>query len=119
MNDPTPAQVATLDPQIQWRAVTLINALRSVGIPAAIVAGGARRSVQQQTALYQSGKGVTSTLKSRHVLGMAFDLDILGMNRNDIPTWFWDLIGPWAESNLGLTWGGRWVRPYDPGHFQL
>lgn len=119
MIDPTPAQLATLDPQIRTKAITLLNGLRSVGIPAAIVPGGARRSQAEQLALYQSGKGVTSTVKSRHILGMAFDLDILGMNRDQIPKWFWDVVGPWAESRLGLTWGGRWIRPYDPGHFQL
>lgn len=119
MQDPTPAQLATLDPQMQRRAVELINALRAVGVPAAIVAGGARRSLAEQTKLYQSGTGVTSTVRSRHVVGMAFDLDVLGMNRNDIPRWFWDIVGPWAEERLGLRWGGRWSRPYDPGHFEL
>lgn len=119
MYDPTPEQVSTLDPAIRWRAITLINALRSLGIPAAIVEGGARRTAAQQLALYQSGTGVTATTKSRHVVGMAFDLDILGINRDAIPQWFWEVIGPWCETNLNLVWGGRWTRPYDPGHFQL
>lgn len=119
MNDKTQELVNTLDPAIAWRAATLINALRSAGVPAGIVTGGARRTVSDQLKLYKSGLGVTSTRKSRHITGMAFDLDILGMNRNDVPQWFWDLVGPWAESNLGLIWGGRWHSPYDPGHFQL
>jgi hypothetical protein len=28
------------------------------------------------------------------------------------------MIGPWAELSLGLKWGGRWLDPYDPGHFE-
>lgn len=119
MIDPTPAQLDSLDPQIRGRALTMLNILRSVGIPAIIAPLGARRSPQEQLALYTGGTGVTSTTSSRHVLGMAFDLDIAGLSRNDIPQWFWDLVGPWAESTLGLTWGGRWKQPYDPGHFQL
>lgn len=30
----------------------------------------------------------------------------------------WREIGHTAES-LGLEWGGRWKKPYDPGHVQL
>lgn len=119
MIDPTNEQLAGLDPQIRGRAIELLNVLRSVGVPAVIQPLGGRRTAGQQLALYSSGKGVTATTKSRHVVGMAFDLDILGMKRDDIPQWFWELIGPWAETRLGLTWGGRWRSPYDPGHFQL
>lgn len=119
MQDPTPGQIASLDPQIRDRAAILINALRGVGVPAVIQPLGARRSVAEQLKLYQSGTGVTATTKSRHVLGMAFDLDVYGLNRNDIPGWFWEIVGPWAEKSLGLVWGGRWKNPYDPGHFQL
>ena len=119
MLDPTPEQIGRLDIQIRGKAVAMVNVLRQMGIPAIVGPLGGRRTQAEQIALYQSGRGVTSTTASRHVVGMAFDLDIWGMNRNDIPTWFWNLLGPWAESSLGLTWGGRWQRPYDPGHFQL
>lgn len=119
VQDPTPDQLATLDPQIRGKAITLLNGLRSVGVPAIIVAGGARRTVAQQFQLFQSGSGVTSTTKSRHIVGMAFDLDVMGYKRDAIPDWWWWTVGPWAETNLGLVWGGRWKRPYDPGHFQL
>lgn len=30
----------------------------------------------------------------------------------------WQAIGHHAEA-LGLEWGGRWKKPYDPGHVQL
>jgi hypothetical protein len=30
----------------------------------------------------------------------------------------WQRIGTIAES-LGLRWGGRWVRPHDPGHVEF
>lgn len=117
--DPTPSQLNSLDPQIRQKALTMINALRQIGIPAIIGPLGGRRSTAEQLRLYQSSRGVTSTTKSRHITGMAFDLDIAGMGRDSIPAYFWEIVGPWAESALGLTWGGRWKNPYDPGHFQL
>lgn len=30
----------------------------------------------------------------------------------------WKVIGEEAEK-LGLVWGGRWVKPHDPGHVEL
>ena len=30
----------------------------------------------------------------------------------------WKVIGEEAE-RLGLRWGGRWIRPFDPGHVEL
>jgi hypothetical protein len=30
----------------------------------------------------------------------------------------WKVIGEEAE-RLGLVWGGRWVKPFDPGHVEL
>jgi hypothetical protein len=30
----------------------------------------------------------------------------------------WKVIGEQAE-RLGLVWGGRWQKPYDPGHVEL
>jgi hypothetical protein len=119
MTDPTLAQLRGLNYQMYSRAVALINDLRSVGVPAVIQPLGGLRTPSDQLKLYNSGTGVTSTTKSRHVTGMAFDLDVYGINRNSIPKSFWDIVGPYAEARYGLTWGGRWRQPYDPGHFQL
>jgi len=119
MNGQTEFEISRLNAQIQPKVIGLINELRSIGIPAVIRPLGGYRSASQQLSLYQSGKGVTSTTKSRHMLGMAFDLDIHGWDRNKIPTWWWNILGPYAEARYGLSWGGRWKQPYDPGHFQL
>jgi len=119
MNGQTEYEISRLNYQIQSRVIGLINDLRSVGVPAVIRDLGGYRTTSQQLSLYQSGKGVTSTTKSRHMLGMAFDLDVHGLNRDRIPTWWWNIVGPYAERAYGFTWGGRWKNPYDPGHFQL
>lgn len=90
-------------------------AARVAGYPVVITSG--RRTAEEQAALVRAG--VSATLRSRHVLGLAFDIDWQGWSRDDIPAWFWNLIGPWAEQNLYLRWGGRWKVPYDPGHFEM
>lgn len=117
MSDSTQALLNDLDPFLQTRAAFLINSLRDLGIPAVIVAQGGRRTVEEQARLVEAR--LSRTMRSKHVLGRAFDLDILGYRRDDIPRDFWNALGPWAEEYLGLTWGGRWANPYDPGHFEL
>lgn len=111
--DPTPGIVAGLEPYTQARAVYLVNAARTAGIPLMVTSG--RRSYWEQLGLLW--QGATKTLASKHVQGKAFDIDVAGWNRDDLPEWFWAEIGPFGES-LGLNWGGRWSSFVDLGHFE-
>ncbi|MDE2232478.1 MAG: M15 family metallopeptidase [Candidatus Omnitrophica bacterium] len=113
-NDPTPAYVADLDPTIAPLAVAFINGLRSVGVPAWISSG--RRNAATEASLVASGR--STTMHSKHLTGQAFDYDVLGFGRDQLPQWWMLLVGQYGES-LGLTWGGRWTTLYDPGHFQV
>lgn len=115
MADQTEKMVSTLAPVLQRKAIEFVNTLRDYDIP--VIITSARRSSATQKSLVLQGR--SSTLNSRHLTGMAFDMDILGMSRDSIPRYFWDIVGPWAEIALGLKWGGRWRTPYDPGHFEL
>jgi len=81
-----------------------------------LIVTSARRSLAEQQALLAQGR--TRTLNSKHLTGQAFDIDVYGWNRDDVPRAFWYILGPWAESNLGLVWGGRWSSIFDPGHFE-
>ena len=112
--DPSPAIIAGLEPATASRAVYLITAVRQSGIPLITTSG--RRSSAEQAALVAAGR--SRTMNSKHLQGKAFDVDIYGWDRNSIPKWFWDALGPWAERSLGLIWGGRWQSIYDPGHFE-
>lgn len=116
MNDPTPQQLAGLSPTLQPIAIEIINLFRDAGIPLGIVALGGRRTSAQQSNLV--GKGVSATLNSYHLTGDAFDVDVLGFPRDQIPPQFWNIYGQVVES-YGLVWGGRWSQPYDPAHAQL
>jgi len=99
-----------LEPQTRLLAVYLITALRTAGIPAIITS--ARRSYAEQIKLVMAGK--SRTFNSRHLTGKAFDIDVSGWSRQDIPRWFWDAVGPYAE-RLGLKWP---LPDWDPAHFE-
>ncbi len=114
MYDPTESNLDTLEPWTRNAAEWLIWATRTAGYP--VIISSARRSKDEQARLVAAGR--SRTLSSKHLKGQAFDIDISGMGRDQVPRWFWDLIGPWAETNLGLRWGGRFSSIYDPGHFE-
>jgi len=113
-NDPTPAHLGKLQPAVAARAFELVNAARSVGVPLYI--SSSTRTQSEQAALVK--KGASKTMKSKHIAGMAFDIDILGMNRNQIPKEWLLALGEYGEQ-LGLNWGGRWTSFYDGGHFEM
>jgi hypothetical protein len=66
------------------------------------------------------GKKYTSSGagRSKHQYGLAVDLvpivDSVAVWDN---TQLWKKVGL-AGEKLGLRWGGRWKKPYDPGHFE-
>lgn len=112
--DPTLDHLPQLTPECRDLAVQLVNAARQAGVP--LVITSSRRSVQEQQRLVQAGR--SQTLNSAHLRGEAFDVDVLGLSRDQVPRWFWDALGPYGEA-LGLRWGGRWRTLYDPGHFEV
>lgn len=95
------------------RAELFIDGLRRAGLP--IVITSSRRTAAEQALLVAQGRSTTQ--QSRHLTGEAFDVDIYGVDRNRVPEWVWQSIGPYGEQ-LGLVWGGRWKSFRDVGHFQ-
>ncbi len=114
MIDPSPGILAELTPPTRERALIMLNAYRRAGVP--LMATSGRRNIDEQRRLVAAGR--SRTLDSAHLRGEAFDVDIRGWKRDQIPRWFWDHIGPFGEA-LGLVWGGRWRSLWDPGHFEL
>lgn len=115
MSDRTQEFINGLEPRTAERAFWLVWSARNAGYPVVITSG--RRTRGAQADLVR--RGLSQTLDSAHLRGEAFDIDVFGMRRDDVPLWFWNIIGPWAETNLGLRWGGRWRTLWDPGHFEL
>jgi hypothetical protein len=95
----------TLDEGLQEAAYELVLAARNAGIPMHIISG--RRS-------YEVNRDVGGAEKSFHLSGRAFDVAISGYTRDQIPRWWWQEVGFFAEQNFGLFWGGRFN---DVNHF--
>jgi|GEM_PF-2929708 len=78
------------------------------------------RSSKRQRELYD--RGLTLTLKSKHILGLAFDIAIIDKNGKFLKeddTKMYGILGSWWESHGGV-WGGRWKigDGHDVYHFQ-
>lgn len=117
MTDPTLGQIRTLASWVQPIAAQFIDAARDRwDYPAVIVAGGARRSVAAQKKLVSAGR--STTLSSKHVLGRAWDVDMYGWNRDDVPWYVYSDLGDLAHE-MGVAWGGDWSSFVDIGHFEV
>jgi len=100
------------------RIIELIKVCKSKGIKLAIVE--TYRTHAKQNEYKGMGKKYTNSVggKSKHQYGLA--IDVVPMVNNK-PAWnntaLWRKVGA-AGENLGLRWGGRWRKPYDPAHFE-
>lgn len=102
-----------LSPDIRPAARFLVVAARNAGVPLKITSS--LRTREEQAALVR--RGASQTLRSKHLIGQAFDVDVLGYRRDDVPLWFWYELGTFAE-RLGFRWGGRFASLKDFGHFE-
>lgn len=112
MIDRTAELLDTLEPACATRAWWLIYSARRAGIPMHIIS--ARRS-------YEANRDADGADKSYHLTGEAFDVAVLGYQRDQIPLEWWREVGEFAERHLGLSWGGRFShagRP-DVNHFDI
>ena len=107
-----------LHPYFRDRISLLIAACKAKGIELAVVES--YRTHAKQHEYKTMGKGYTNSGagKSKHQYGLAVDVVPLVKG---VPVWnntaLWRKVGMVGEK-LGLRWGGRWKRPYDPGHFE-
>ncbi len=105
--------IQRLSPDIQLAAWYLVFLVRSAGIPLQITSS--LRTIEEQRALVRAGR--SRTIRSGHLDGQAFDVDVHGFSRDRIPRWWLYELGRLGES-LGLRWGGRWTGLRDFGHFE-
>jgi len=105
--------IKVLSPEIQESAWWLVYVVRSAGYALQITSSV--RSRAEQTSLVRSG--LSRTLQSKHLSGNAFDVDVHGYGRDQVPLWFWEQVGQLGEY-FGLRWGGRWSGFRDYGHFE-
>ena len=112
------SDLESLHPYFRDKVLELISICKSKGIQVAIVE--TYRTHAKQTEYKTMGRKYTRTKagQSKHQYGLA--IDIVPMI-DSIPQWrnikLWKKIGPIGE-RLGLRWGGRWHKLFDPGHFE-
>ena len=117
-NIPMITDVDALHPYFRDKVQQLITICRSKGIELAFVE--TYRTHAKQAEYKGMGKKYTRSGagKSKHQYGLAVDVvPMIG----DSAVWhnpvLWRKVGLIGE-RLGLRWGGRWRRPFDPGHFE-
>jgi hypothetical protein len=107
-----------LHPYFRDKIVELIAKCKSQGIELSIVES--YRTHAKQSEYKGMGRKYTSSKagRSKHQYGLAVDLVPIV---DSVAVWdnsaLWRKIGITGEK-LGLRWGGRWRKPYDPGHFE-
>lgn len=108
MSDPTLMHVRTLVPWLRPYAIAMVNGMREDGIPLQVISG--RRTGA-------TNRDVGGAERSLHLYGLAFDVAVEGVNREQLHPYFWQHIGNWWEG-LGGRWGGRFSAP-DVNHFDV
>ena len=107
-----------LHPFFRDQIIMLVEQCREKGIELAVVES--YRTHAKQNEYKSMGKKYTNSGagRSKHQYGLAVDLVPIV---NGAAVWdntvLWRKVGVVGEK-LGLRWGGRWKKPYDPGHFE-
>lgn len=115
---PMITDLQALHPFFRDRIVELIKNCKEKGIELAIVE--TYRTHAKQNEYKGMGKKYTNSAggKSKHQYGLAVDVVPIV---DSVAVWdnaaLWRKVGLMGEK-LGLRWGGRWKKPYDPGHFE-
>jgi hypothetical protein len=111
-------ELNALHPYFRDKIAQLISNCKAQGIELAVVE--TYRTHAKQNEYKTMGKKYTRSGagKSKHQYGLAVDLvPIVDSVAMWDKTALWKKIGVTGEK-LGLRWGGRWKKPYDPGHFE-
>jgi len=112
------ADVNALHPYFRDKIIQLIKECKAKGIEIAVVES--YRTHAKQHEYKTMGKKYTSSGagRSKHQYGLAIDIVPIV---DSVAVWdnvaLWRKVGTTGEK-LGLRWGGRWRKPYDPGHFE-
>ncbi len=107
-----------LHPYFRDRIKQLIADCEAQGIRLAVVESYRTHAKQNEYKVMGRKYTNSGAGRSRHQYGLAVDVVPLV---DSAAVWedkaLWKRIGVTGEK-LGLRWGGRWKKPYDPGHFE-
>lgn len=115
--------IATLLPEVQPLARSLIQAAAAIGIAIKVISG--TRTYDEQKALYEQGRSKAGRIVtnarggySNHNFGIAFDIGVFEGTRYIEESPAYKAVGALGVQ-LGLEWGGNWKSIQDEPHFQL
>lgn len=115
--------IATLLPEVQPIARTLVQKAAASGITIRIISG--LRTYEEQNALYAQGRTAPGNIVtnarggySNHNFGIAFDVGVFERNKYLPDSPKYKAVGA-LGMDLGLEWGGNWKTIVDQAHFQL
>jgi len=115
---PMIVELHALHPVFRDKVIQLINACKEQGIELSVVESYRTHAKQYEYKSMGAKYTRSGAGKSKHQYGLAVDLVPVV---DSVAVWddvlLWRKIGV-AGEKLGLRWGGRWKRPYDPGHFE-
>ena len=115
---PMICDLQSLHPYFRDKIIELIRVCRSKGIELAVVETYRTRTKQNEYKAMGRRYTRASAGSSKHQYGLA--VDVVPM-KDSVIQWnniaLWRKIGVQGEK-LGLRWGGRWRRPFDPAHFE-
>lgn len=107
-----------LHPYFRDRIKELIANCQAQGIQLAVVESYRTHAKQNEYKVMGRKYTNSGAGRSRHQYGLAVDVVPIV---DSAAVWddkaLWRRVGVTGEK-LGLRWGGRWKKPYDPGHFE-
>jgi hypothetical protein len=115
---PMITDLEALHPIFRDKIIALVHLCAQQGIQLSVVES--YRTHAKQNEYKGMGKKYTNSKggRSKHQYGLAVDLVPVV---DSVAVWdnvaLWKKVGVTGEK-LGLRWGGRWRKPYDPGHFE-
>ncbi|NOT73346.1 MAG: hypothetical protein HOP08_00360 [Cyclobacteriaceae bacterium] len=115
---PMIADLQSLHPYFRDKVMELIRVCKTKGIELAIVETYRTRTKQNEYKTMGRKYTRASAGSSKHQYGLAVDVvpvidSVIQWNNIAL----WRKVGVMGE-RLGLRWGGRWRRPFDPAHFE-
>ncbi|CAN5306820.1 hypothetical protein BH09BAC3_BH09BAC3_36710 [soil metagenome] len=115
---PMICDLQSLHPYFRDKVIELIRVCRAKGIELAVIETYRTRTKQNEYKAMGRRYTRVSAGSSKHQYGLAVDIVPV---KDTVIQWnniaLWRKVGVQGEK-LGLRWGGRWRRPFDPAHFE-
>ena len=83
-----------------------------------VLTGGELWRTQEQQEIHLA-KGRSGTKNSKHLVRLAIDLNVIKAGALATKKEDYEMLGIfWEGLNKKNRWGGRWISPQDPFHFE-